>query len=104
MFFGTSNQIRTGDLRLERAMSWTARRWRHIQTFGWDGGNRTPIDGTRIRCPAVRRHPNLLIMHCSKCLRKQVQYSNIRTHASLNLKIVKVMEMMGNNSFKLLCI
>ena len=25
---------------------------------GWDGGSRTPIDGTRIRCPAIRRHPN----------------------------------------------
>ena len=29
-----------------------------IKENGWDGRNRTYTDGTRIRCPTVRRHPN----------------------------------------------
>ena len=29
---------------------------------GWDGGNRTPTDGTRIRCPTVRRHPKGIVL------------------------------------------
>ena len=38
---------------------------------GWDGGSRTPIDGTRIRCPAIRRHPNWLLS-ALLCARKNI--------------------------------
>jgi hypothetical protein len=27
--------------------------------YGWAGRSRTLTDGTRIRCPTIRRHPNL---------------------------------------------
>ena len=41
-------------------------------TLGWDGENRTPTDGTRIRCPTVRRRPT----RC--CLCAVARESNIR--------------------------
>ena len=44
---------------------------------GWDGGSRTPIDGTRIRCPAIRRHPN----ECLQRLRARKNYTGAKTYA-----------------------
>ena len=44
---------------------------------GWDGGSRTPIDGTRIRCPAIRRHPN----ECLQRLRARKNYTGAKAYA-----------------------
>ena len=41
---------------------------------GWDGGSRTPIDGTRIRCPTIGLHPN-------ECLRTRRGAKNDYTGA-----------------------
>ncbi len=37
---------------------WRAQRaYNHAQR-GWETGNRTPISGSKFRCPTVRRSPN----------------------------------------------
>ena len=45
---------------------------------GWDGGSRTPIDGTRIRCPAIRRHPSGITRQPA-C--DQIYYGSLFPHA-----------------------
>ena len=50
---------------------------------GWDGGSRTPIDGTRIRCPAIRRHPKVM---CVMPQREEILYGNDSVYASPNLR------------------
>ena len=60
----------------ERAKSETS-------AHGWDGGSRTPIDGTRIRCPAIRRHPKVM---CVMPQREEILYGNDSVYASPNLR------------------
>ena len=43
--------------------------------IGWDGESRTPVDGTRIRCPTTRRHPKM------PTVRENIDYRNARTNA-----------------------
>ena len=44
--------------------------------IGWDGESRTPVDGTRIRCPTTRRHPKM------SAVRENIDYRIPRTNAS----------------------
>lgn len=60
----------------ERAKSETS-------AHGWDGGSRTPIDGTRIRCPAIRRHPKVMRVTPQ---REETLYGNVPRRASPNRK------------------
>src|SRR3990172_7989597 len=52
---GSAYRIRTGDLLLEREVSWAARRMRHP---GWGPRIRTSPCRSRVCCPTARRVPN----------------------------------------------
>ena len=57
--------------------------------YGWDGGSRTPIDGTRIRCPAIRRHPKVMRVTPQ---REEILYGNVTHRASINLRKLRYCE------------
>ena len=50
--------------------------------FGWDRGSRTPTDGTRNRCPTIRRYPNALIT-----LRRKIGFYSLELFKSINLNL-----------------
>ena len=57
--------------------------------YGWDGGSRTPIDGTRIRCPAIRRHPKVMRVTPQ---REEILYGNVTHRASINFRKLRYCE------------
>lgn len=48
---------------------------------GWDGESRTPVDGTRIRCPTTRRHPNVVCPPSVDVLNAKKHYTDLSSAA-----------------------